>query len=105
MYILTTEARLCPYSDRSYVAATAEATQVYNYYCSDCPIWSMTERSKFLFRTLLFSVVGRYLAPLCSAYGLLVLLCSAYGLLISYILVNLSKFTLQCFVYLSVSHP
>ena len=68
--VLTTAARLCPYLDRSYVANT-EATQVYNY-CSNCPIWSMTERSKFLFRTSLFSVVGRSLAPLCGAYGLLV---------------------------------
>ena len=70
--VLTAAARLCPYSDRSYVTATTKATQVYNYYCSDCPIWSMTERSKFLFRTSLFSLVGRSLAPLCSAYGLLV---------------------------------
>ena len=31
--VLTTAARLCPYSDCSYVTATTEATQVYNYYC------------------------------------------------------------------------
>jgi len=41
-----------------------EATQVYNYYCSDCPIWSMTERSKFLVRTSLFSIVGHSLRRL-----------------------------------------
>ena len=35
-----------PYLDYSYVTAAAEATQVYKYYCSKCPIWSMTERSK-----------------------------------------------------------
>ena len=72
--VLTTAARLCPYSNSSYVTATTEATQVYNYYCSDCPIWSMTERSKFLFRTWLFFVVGRSLAPLRGTYGLLLLL-------------------------------
>ena len=33
----------------------------------------MTERSKFPFRTSLFSAVGRSLAPLCGAYGLLVM--------------------------------
>ena len=70
--VLTIAARLCPYLDCSYVTATAEATKVYNYYCSDCPIWSTTERSKFQFRTSLFSVVGRSLAPLHGAYGLLV---------------------------------
>ena len=73
--VLTTVARLCPYLDHCYVTATTvstEATQVYNYYCSKYPIWSMTERSKFLFRTSLFSVVRRFLAPLCGAYGLVV---------------------------------
>ena len=69
--LLTTAARLCPYLDRSYVTATTEATQVYNCYCSNCPIWSRTERSKFLFRTSLFSVVGHSLVPLCDTYGLL----------------------------------
>jgi len=62
--VLTTAARLCPFLDRSYVTATTEATQVYNYYCSDCPIWSTTERSNFLFRTSLSSVVGCSLASL-----------------------------------------
>ena len=33
----------------------------------------MTERSKFPFRTSLFSAVGCSLAPLCGAYGLLVM--------------------------------
>ena len=32
----------------------------------------MAERSKFPFRTSLFSAVGRSLAPLCGAYGLLI---------------------------------
>ena len=38
----------------------------------NCRIWSIAERSKFLFRTSPFSAVGRSLAPLCGAYGLLV---------------------------------
>ena len=67
--VLTTAARLCTYLDHSYVTATIEATQVYNYYCSDCPIWSTTERSEFLFRTMLFSVVGCFLAPCLWAPG------------------------------------
>ena len=73
VHVLTTAAKLCPYSDRGYITATTAATQLYNYYCSDCPIWSTTERSKFLFRTSLFSIVERSLAPLCSTYGLLIL--------------------------------
>ena len=32
----------------------------------------MTERSNFIFRTSLFSVVGSSLAPLCGAHGFLV---------------------------------
>ena len=80
--VLTTAARLCPYLDHSYITAATEATQVYHYYGSNCPIWSMTERSKFLFRTSLFSVVG------CS----LEVLHGAYGLLLPHIL--------QCFIYL-----
>ena len=70
--VLTTAARLCPYLDHSYVTAATEATKdlVYNNYYSNCPIWSRTERSRFLFRTSLCSVVGCSLAPLCGAYGL-----------------------------------
>ena len=68
--VLTTAARLCPHLGHSYVTAATEATQVYNY-CSNCPIWSMTGRSKFLFRTSLFSVVGRFFVPLRGAYELL----------------------------------
>ena len=68
VHVLTTAARLCPYLDHSYITATT-ATQVYNYYCSDCPIWSRTERSKFLFRTPPFSIVGHSLAPLCGTLG------------------------------------
>ena len=60
--VLTTAARLCPHLDHSYVTAAIEATQVYNYCCRNCP--TMTERSKFLFWTSLFSVVGRSLAAL-----------------------------------------
>ena len=63
--VLTT-AVLCPYLDHSYVRAATEATQVYNYYCSNCPIWSMTERSKFLFRTSLFSVWCHFAALMSS---------------------------------------
>ena len=69
--VLTTAARLCPYLDHSYVTATTEATQVYNYYCSDCPIWSTTERLTFQFRTSLFSLVGHSLALIHGTYGLL----------------------------------
>ena len=68
--VLTTGARLCPYLDHSYMTAV----QLLDF--SNCPIWSMTERSKFL---LLFSVVGALLgatsqhlwAPYChhSNYG------------------------------------
>ena len=76
--VLTAAARFCPYLDCSYVTATTEATQVYNYYCSDCPIWSTTERSKFLFRTSLFSV------PWCCLRRFAVLMGSWFYLLGGY---------------------
>ena len=41
-----------------------------------CPIWSMTERSKFRFRTLPFSIDGCSLAPLRGASGILTLHCT-----------------------------
>ena len=50
-HVLTTAARLCPYLDHSYITSTTEATQVYNYCCSDCLIWSTTERLTLQFRT------------------------------------------------------
>ena len=61
--IVTTAARLYRYLylDHSYVTAATEAT----LYVYNCLVWlphyligSMTERSKFLFMTSLFSVVG-----------------------------------------------
>jgi len=55
--------------------AATEATEVYNSSVGSSTaiiIWSMTERSKFPFRSSLFSAVGRSLAPLRGAYGLLV---------------------------------
>ena len=48
---LTTAARLCPYLDHSCVTVATEATHD-ACTCSNCPrqsIWSMAERSKFLF--------------------------------------------------------
>ena len=53
--VLPTGARLCLYLDHSCITAV----QLLGF--SNCPVWSMTERSKFLFRTSLFSVVGALL--------------------------------------------
>ena len=44
--------------------------------CTTTPIWSMTERSKFRFRTLPFSIDGCSLAPLRGASGILTLHCT-----------------------------
>ena len=108
--VLTTAARLCPYLDRSYITATTEATQVYNYYYSNCPIWSMTGRSKFLFRILLFSVVGCSLVPLRGTYGLLVLhvpvssMCTCACAYTCTVLVSISScihiLKLVCYIYM-----
>ena len=48
--VLTTAARLCPYLSHSYVTAATEATKVPTT-CefSNCRIWSMAGRSKFMF--------------------------------------------------------
>ena len=99
--VLTIAARLCPYLDHSYVTATAEATQVYNYYCSNCPIWLTTERSKFLFMTSLFSVVGQSLAPFVVLMGSCLYIHQCAYMLLYMVTVQVHSDTITLQVYTS----